>query len=173
MSTPDTCSAPSASTAIAATSAESIPPDSPISDVGEAVLAHVVARAEHERLVDLVHRREHRFDARRDARVERAPFGDLDLRQRQRLDPAARVELALAERGPHVDVDDEQVGDELLAARDQRALLVEDERRAVEHELVLAADEVRVDDRHRRVGRHGSRASSRARRAAARSTATR
>ena len=38
-------------------------------------------------------------------------------------------------------------------ARDEHALLVEHERRAVEHELVLAADEVRVDDRHRRVRR--------------------
>ena len=42
--------------------------------------------------------------------------------------------------------------DELLRAGDEHALLVEHERRAVEHELVLAADEVRVDDRHRRVG---------------------
>ena len=32
------------------------------------------------------------------------------------------------------------------------ALFVEDERPAVEHQLVLPADEIRVDDRHRRVG---------------------
>ena len=67
--------------------------------------------------------------------------------------PAARVEQPLAERRPHVEVDDEQVLGELLRARDEVPLLVEHERRAVEDELVLAADEVRVDDRHRRVGR--------------------
>ncbi len=44
-------------------------------------------------------------------------------------------------------------GTNCLRARDQHAVLVEHERRPVEDELVLAADEVRVDDRHRRVGR--------------------
>ena len=121
-------------------------------DVGEAVLADVVAGAEHERLVHLVHRRERRFDPRRDARVGRAAIGDLDLGQRQRFDAATRIELPLVERGPHVDVDDEQIFDELLRPRDEQPLFVEHERRTVEHELVLPADEIRVDDRYRRVG---------------------
>ena len=52
-----------------------------------------------------------------------------------------------------VDVDDEQVFGELLRARDELAVRVEHERRAVEHELVLAADEIHVDDRHARPAR--------------------
>ena len=36
----------------------------PDEHVGEAVLAHVVAGAEHQRLVDLLHRRQQRLDAR-------------------------------------------------------------------------------------------------------------
>ena len=47
--------------------------------VGEPVLAHVVARAEHERLVDLAHRCERRFDPRGDARVERTPGSDTGI----------------------------------------------------------------------------------------------
>ncbi len=66
---------------------------------------------------------------------------------------AARVEQALAERRADVEVDDEEVLLELARPGHEMALFVEDERRAVEHELVLPADEVRVDDRHRRVGR--------------------
>ena len=42
-------------TAMAATSAESMPPDRPITTWREAVLGDVVARAEHERAVDLLH----------------------------------------------------------------------------------------------------------------------
>ena len=47
---PSTFSAPSASTAIAATSAESMPPLSPISAFAKAALAHIVARAQHQRI---------------------------------------------------------------------------------------------------------------------------
>ena len=50
--TPRTCAAPSASTATAAVSAESMPPDMPKHDARKAVLAHVVAQAEHHRAVD-------------------------------------------------------------------------------------------------------------------------
>ena len=116
-----TCSAPSASTAIAATSDESMPPESPMTHVGEAVLAHVVAGAEHERLVDLVHRVEQRLDARRRDGARR---GGASLTatsgSARRVDAAARVEQPLAERGPHVEVDDEQVLVELRRARDER-----------------------------------------------------
>ena len=44
----------------------------PDEHVAEAVLAHVVARAEHERLVDLVHRLERGLDPRRRARLAEA-----------------------------------------------------------------------------------------------------
>ncbi len=62
MSTPVTRSGPSASAAIAATSDESMPPDSPMSTRSNPFFDDVVAGAEHERLVDLVHRRERRLD---------------------------------------------------------------------------------------------------------------
>ena len=48
---PITFSAPSASTAMAATSAESMPPLRPTSTLRESALAHVVARAQHQRLI--------------------------------------------------------------------------------------------------------------------------
>ena len=66
---------------------------------------------------------------------------------------SARVEQALAERRADVEVDDEEVLLELARPGHEKALFVEDERPAVEHQLVLPADEIRVDDRHRRVGR--------------------
>ena len=63
--------------------------------------------------------------------------------------------------------------DELRRAGQEVALGVEHHRRAVEDELVLAADLVHVHERARRVGRPGWPASARARRACRRSTATR
>ena len=121
--------------------------------VGEPVLAYVVARADDERLVHLVLGTERRLDARGNGALGRPGLGDLDLRERGRARPATRIEQALAERRPYFEVDDEEVLDELTGARDEVALLVEHERRTVEDELVLATDEVGVDDRNRRVGR--------------------
>jgi hypothetical protein len=103
-----------------------------------------------------VHGGEGRFDSRLDPRFGRPPFGHLDLREWQRFDPTTRVELALAERGTHVDVDDEQVLGELLRPGDEQTLLVEDERRAVEDELVLTADKIGVKDRYGRIRRSRS-----------------
>ena len=120
--------------------------------VGEAVLGDVVAGADHERLVHLVHRLERRLDPRRRRSARRAGPAHQHLGERGRSSTAARVEGAAPERGPDVDVDDEQVLGELRAARDELPALVEQHRRAVEDELVLAADEVHVDERHRRVG---------------------
>ena len=52
--------------------------------VAEAVLAHVVARAEHQRLVDLVHRREQRLDARSLVVLAEVRLAHRDLGQRTR-----------------------------------------------------------------------------------------
>ena len=130
-----------------------MPPESPMSTSVKPFLRDVVAGAEHERLVHLVHRVEQRLDARRDARGRRAArsltatSGSGGARARPRGSSSAA-----AERRAHVEVDDEQVLGELLRARDEVTALVEHHRRAVEDELVLAADEVHVDDRDRRVG---------------------
>ena len=77
------------------------------------------------------------------------------------------------DRRADLDVDDEQVLGELLRPGDDVAGAVEHERRAVEHELVLTADEVHVDDRHAGLRGATRRASPRARAAGPRSTATR
>ena len=73
----------------------------------------------------------------------------------ERLGPhaPARIEQTAPEGGTDVDVDDEQVFLELPGAGDETPALVEQHRRAVEDELVLAADEVHVEQRNRRVGR--------------------
>ena len=47
-----TRSGPSASTATAALMAESMPPDKPSTTPGKAVLLHIVAQAQHHRLID-------------------------------------------------------------------------------------------------------------------------
>ena len=128
----------------------------PDEHVGEAVLAHVVAGAEHERLVHLVHRR--RAAARSAAASRRSPRRaslTATSGSAPALRPPARVEQAAPERGADVDVDDEQVLLELRGAGDEPAALVEQHRRAVEDELVLPADEVHVEHGHRRVGGAG------------------
>ena len=77
------------------------------------------------------------------------------LRERRGPHAATGIEQSATERGAHVEVDDEQVLDELLGTRHEVTALVEQHRRAVEHQLVLAADEVHVEDRHRRIGSTG------------------
>ncbi len=126
-------------------------------DVAEAVLHDVVARAEHERLVQLGDRVERRRQRIGDGLGALADGGgrDLDRRQRCLRLATARVEQALAvDRGDR-HVDDEQVLDELGTAGEQRAVGVEGERAAVEHQLVLAADLVDVHQRGVRVGGPG------------------
>ena len=87
--------------------------------------------------------------------VQHGGLGHDDLRQRHLRDAAPRVEQALAVDGRHRHVDDEQGLGELRTAGEQVALGVERERAAVEHELVLPADLVDVDQR--RVGVGGTR----------------
>ncbi len=125
----------------------------PDEHVGEAVLADVVARAEHERLVDLAHRFEQRLDPVCAPGPAELRLGDRDLRQLRSPQASTRIERPAAERGVHVDVADEQVLLELLGPGHEVTALVEQHRRAVEDELVLAADEVDIEDGHRRVGR--------------------
>jgi hypothetical protein len=123
----------------------------PDQDAGEAVLPHVVAGTEDERLVDLLHGWEERLDPRFLVLTE-SRFAHRDLRQGGRPRSAPRVEQATPERGTHLDVDDQQVFDELTRARHESTALVEHHRRAVEDQLVLPADQVHIEHGHRRVG---------------------
>ena len=153
ISTPVTFSAPIASTAIDATSDESMPPERPMSTSTEAVLAHVVARAEHERLVDLAHRLQLGLDARRARRVRRsgprspAPRGASARSARPRGSRSRRRNPARTSRSTT-----SRSSTNCGARATRWPLLVEHQRRAVEDELVLTADEVHVHDRHRCVG---------------------
>ena len=120
-----TRSGPSASTAIAAHSAESMPPDRPEHDAGKAVLVDVVAQAEHAgRIVGAIG-----FDG-----------GD------------HRPVLAAPGRAAPLPV---RGDDGLLKGRKlerQRTIGVQTERNAVEHQFVLAADLVDVDGRQPLLG---------------------
>ena len=136
-----------------ATSDESIPPEMATNASRDSVLDDVVARPEDQSLVDLLDRGKQRLDAWFFASLTQARFADLDLGQGAGARTTAWVEQAPTERGAHVDVDDQQVFLELLGARDEVTALVEQHRRAVEDQFVLPADEVDVEDRHRRVGR--------------------
>ena len=124
--------------------------------VGEAVLADVVAGAEHERLVDLVHRLEQRLDPRLASTAARRVGRSLTSTSGSArcAATAARVE----QRGGGTRAARRRrrrAGPPRTACRGatRRTALVEQHRRAVEDELVLPADEVHVEHRHRRVGR--------------------
>ena len=131
------------------------PARQPDDHVGEAVLLHVVAGAEHQCLVHLVNRVERRRDHRLARGTAELHVGYRHLRERHRAHPTAWIERAAPERGPHVDIDDQQIFDELLGARDEMPTFVEQQRRTVEDELVLATDEVHVEHRDARVGGPG------------------
>ena len=123
--------------------------------IAEAVLAAVVTRPEHERVVQLAVGVE-RFGDRRGQRlaiVDDRGVRHLDDRQHRLGHPPTRVEQPLAVHGRDRHVDDHQRLDELRRPSEQRALVVEHERTAVEDQLVLTADLVDVDDRAVRVGR--------------------
>ena len=118
-------------------------------DIGEPVLAAVVAGAEHERFVQLLVRFERVGDRSIDERTGRAAAGIADVHDRE---PglgvlAARVEQAVPVDGRDRHVDDHQVFDELWGAGEHLTFGVDDERATVEHELVLSADLVDVRDR--------------------------
>ena len=145
-------SAPTASAAIAAVSAESIPPESPIDDLGEAVLPHVVAETEHERLPHLLELVVERDDLRRrdvgllSRRVELDRPDDLEAAAVPRERAPARIREAARDDRRRIDVDDEQRLLEAGRPREHRALVVEHDRVAVEEELVLPADGVAERD---------------------------
>ena len=130
--------------------------------VGEPVLGHVVAGAEDEGPVDLLHRLEHRHLVRR-AAAGRSGAGSGRQRDAPRrggggaqlLLPAPRVVQAGAEDLVEVEVGDHEVLLEGPAARHALALLVEHEGLAVEDQLVLAAHRVHEGQAHQVVGGAG------------------
>ena len=111
-------------------------------DGPEAVLAHVVAQADGQRRVDLGRLRQRRRERRRQRRV--GP--ELGLAHRDVLHARRRVDR-VDRRGLQVEVDDEQVLPELRTPREHLAPHVDDERVAVEDQLVLTADQVDVGQR--------------------------
>ena len=128
-------------------------------DALEAVLLDVVAHPERERRVDLRYGREQRREVAADP-LHRWALGALELAElaylRQR--PAhgraqPRVAQARGHRRLQVDVGEHEPLGELRPAREHRALVVDHQRVAVEHELVLAADEVAEGDRAEVVAR--------------------
>ena len=124
--------------------------------IGEAVLAHVVAGAEHQRRVELGIGRE-RLDQPRldDARGEARLLADGDERQVIDGGAATGVDEPLAIHGFNDDVGDEQFGGELRCPRHECALVVEHHRAAVEDQFVLAAHLIHVDERTAGVGGAG------------------
>ena len=137
-----------------ATSVESIAPGQSDHDVAEPVLRAVVASAQDESVVQLVDRVEQIGDRALQPLGLLHRFGGHEHRRQRPLRRAAtRVEQALAVGGDDRHVDDHEVLDELLAAVEQVAFGVEGQRAAVEHQLVLTADLVDVDERRVAVGR--------------------
>ena len=155
-----TRSAPSASTQSAAVTAESMPAGDGRRRPPEPVLLDVVAQAERERSPHLLELGLERRDggARRGSPLgwRRAELDDLDRGHGL----ARAVELTpphVAKPAPHrdlrLDVRDEQVLLEAGRTSDDLARVVEDDRVAVEDELVLPADEVAEGEERGRVPR--------------------
>jgi hypothetical protein len=122
------------------------PAGQPEQHAGEAVLGHVVAQSEHDRLVPLAeivpplgHRRLERL-----VRGERLSRDDRAL-DAQPLEPGIGVRHR-GGGGRKLQVDHQQLGLELGGAAHQVTLGVDDQRVAVEDELVLAADQVDVGE---------------------------
>ena len=125
-------------------------------DVGEAVLAHVVAGADHQRLVHLGDRVEGRgHDRSAVVVVGDGALGEHHLGQGLGADPAPRVEEALAEDRPHVEIHHQHRLGELRGPGHQLAVGVEHHGGPVEDQLVLAADLVHVDEGAGRIGGPG------------------
>ena len=147
-----TRSAPSASTAMQAVESGVDAAREPEQHALEAVLLDVVAQPERQGRVDLLVRL-HRLGARaadlgrssgvRERRARRAAWGGAGRRAPGRW-RVSRRRTCCSGRG--VDVADDQLLLELRAARHQLAVLVDHEAVAVEHQLVLAADEIAEDD---------------------------
>jgi hypothetical protein len=136
------------------------PARQPDHHVLEPVLADVVARAQHERLVALVDRwqrdsragrqRRRRHLGRRGQRDPREGLGGPQL-----LLAAPRVVQARVEDGVEVEVGDDEVLGELAAPGHRLAALVDDQAAAVEDQLVLAAHHVDEGQAHQVVRRPG------------------
>ena len=147
-----TRSGPSASAAIAAVSAESMPPEIETTTCSEAVLLDVVAEAEPQREAQLLELRGERRHGGLDGLRALARRGQLERRRNGRAGArplelaAAHVAQPPADRLGGVEVDDEQRLLEAGRACDDLALVVEDDRVTVEDELVLPADEVAERD---------------------------
>ena len=129
------------------------PAGEPEEHVREAVLHHVVAGAEHQRRVHLVHRLEQWLDPRRLRRRSRDDPRSPRPRGADRPRPAdresARRWTALRTSRSTIS----RSSSNWCARATSSTRLVEHHRRAVEDELVLAADEVHVDDRRLRLRR--------------------
>ncbi len=148
-----TLAGPSASTAMQATSAESIPPERPRITRWKPFLRDVVAQARDQRRVDLGARVEQRRERAAGAVGLGGDKGQRQPRERRHVwrvtggCAMARVAQPVRVRRCRVDRRDEQLLLELPCARDHLALVVDHERVAVEDELVLAADERAEGDR--------------------------
>jgi hypothetical protein len=116
--------------------------------IGEPVLQHVVARREHQRVVDLGDGVEQRHDLRHPRRLRVGGDGSRhgDHREGRRGVAAAGVEQAGAEDRPDVEVDDRHRLAQLREAGHDLAVPVDHEGGAVEDELVLPPDLVHVGD---------------------------
>ena len=154
--TPCTFSPPIASTANAATTAESIPPDRAMTDRGEAALPGVVTQSQdqcvpHLRLgVEwLDHHRRHRFIGSDSVRIL------LGLRRRQQ-NPLHHNRFGHSRFRPvalgDLQVDHRDLLDELGRPGHHRAVGQDHHRTAVEDQVVLPADQVDVDKRRADLG---------------------
>ena len=119
-------------------------------DRRHAVLVDEVAQPQHQGPPDLLAVAQ-RLDDRRRARLERRHrlVGEQVPGHRQRADPALG---AVGRRRVEGEVDGQQVLDELRCAGEQLAVGGDDQRVAVEDQLVLPADLVAVEDRRLRLG---------------------
>ena len=122
--------------------------------VGESVLAYVVARAQHERLVQLLVQLGRFGHAHRQwLGFHRAVFADEHHPHLVVGAAATRVEQTLAVDGLDDHVGHQQFLDEHRRPGDQIAVGVEHHAAAVEHQLVLTAHLVHVRQRTTGVGR--------------------
>ena len=150
--------APSASAAIAAVSAESIPPEIP-STTSPKPFFDVVAEPEPEREAHLVELRLERRHGRRNGLLHRAGRREPDRGRRRgsRQGPLELLRRTSRRRRPIASVGSTSTNEQRLLeprrAGDHLALVVEHHRVPVEDELVLSADEVAEGDVDRVVAR--------------------
>ena len=155
--TPTTFVLPSASTATQAVRCRIDAAAQSEHDLLKSVLSNVVASAENERLIDFGDVRE-RLDV---MQFQRSTVPHLarqwKLRYRRGLGhtllATAWIAQALTEDRFHIEIHNDQVFFELLAADEHLTTFVQYEAVAVEHEFVLSADKIVVRNDDRVVGR--------------------